>query len=63
MKAQNLAVGNVGARLDGVAGLWRIDTLWQSSEELEIYAIEDKELAAPAIVCFEDFWPLLDKFE
>ncbi len=63
MKNQAIAVGNVGARLDGIGGLWRVDTLWLQSEELEIFALEDKEQAAPDIISMLDFWPLLDKFE
>ena len=57
-----LKIGNVGARLDDTPGLWRIDTIWQASGELEIFNINDKELFSPALISMDEFWPLLDSF-
>lgn len=63
MKTQEIKVGNIGARLDGIGGLWRVDTVWRNGREIEIFDINDKEQATPAVIFYDEFWVLLDSFE
>ena len=60
-----LKIGNVGARLDDVPGLWRIDTIYgihEENPEITIFDINDKEANFPVEIFANEFWPLLDSF-
>ena len=57
-----LKIGNVGTRLDDTPGLWRIDTIWGNTGEIEVFNVDDKELKKPTLIFMDEFWPLLDSF-
>lgn len=59
---KTLRIGNVGARLDDVGGLWVIDTIWAADDMVEIFDISDKTRTEPDTIAAADFWVLLDKF-